>query len=233
MTHRHVRDVMTTEVRTVYIGAPVKVVAEELEAGRVSALPVVDDDRRVVGIVSEADLLHKITYQDDVDDWPRLLRRHRTDRAKAEAASAGTLMTSPAVTIGPGASVVEAAALMEHRNVKRLPVIDDTGDLIGIVSRRDLVRLFTRKDEDIRTEVEHEVFGRVLMLTPGTASAWVANGHVTLRGRLQRKSETEIAAELTRRIDGVVGVANSLTFGQDDTTYRALREDVASRGIFY
>lgn len=233
MTHRQVRDVMTTDVLTVYVGTPAKVIAEQLEAGHVSALPVVDDDRRVVGIVSEADLLHKITYQDDVDDWPRFLRRHRADRAKAAAASARTLMSSPAVTIGPGASVVEAAALMERHHVKRLPVVDDTGDLIGIVSRRDLVRMFTRSDEAIRTEVEQEVFRQVLMLTPGTAAAWVADGHVTLRGRLPRKSETEIAAELTRRIDGVVGVANSMTFDQDDTTYRALREDVASRGIYY
>ncbi|GAA3399298.1 CBS domain-containing protein [Cryptosporangium minutisporangium] len=233
MTHRQVKDVMTTDVRTVYVGAPAKVVAEQLEAEQVSALPVVDDDFHVVGVVSEADLLHKITYQDDVDDRPRLLRRHRADRAKAEAASARTLMTSPAVTIRPGASVVEAAALMERQHVKRLPVVDDTGELVGIVSRRDLVRLFTRPDEEIRSEVEQEVFGQVLMLAPGTAAAWVANGHVTLRGRLPRRSETQIVAELTRRIDGVVGVANAMTFEQDDTTYRALREDVASRGIYY
>lgn len=233
MTHRQVRDVMTTDVRTVFVGSPAKVIAEQLEAGQVSAMPVVDDDGRVVGVVSEADLLHKITYQDDVSDWPRFLRRHRADRAKAEAASAGTLMSSPAVTIGPGASVVEAAALMEQHHVKRLPVIDDIGDLIGIVSRRDLVRMFTRSDDEIRSEVEQEIFRRALMLTPGTAAAWVANGHVTLRGRLPRKSEMEIAVELVRRIDGVVGVASSMTFDQDDTTYRAFREDIASRGIYY
>ncbi|EXG82499.1 CBS-domain-containing membrane protein [Cryptosporangium arvum DSM 44712] len=233
MTHRKVRDVMTTDVRTVHVGSPAKTVAGQLEAGSVSALPVVDDDRHVVGVVSEADLLHKITYQDDADDLPRIFRRHRADRAKADGESARTLMTSPAVTIGPGASVVEAAALMERHHVKRLPVVDDTGDLIGIVSRRDLIRMFTRTDDEIRAEVEHEVLDRVLMLEPGTASAWVANGHVTLRGRLRRKSETEIAVALAGRVDGVVGVANSMTFDQDDTTYRALRDDVASRGIYY
>ncbi|MFI5960057.1 CBS domain-containing protein [Cryptosporangium sp. NPDC051539] len=231
MTHRTVRDVMTTDVRTVYTGSPAKVVAEQLDEGRVSALPVVDDELRVVGVVSEADLLHKITYQDDDhDEWARFLRRHRADRAKAEGASAGSLMSAPAVTIRPGASVVEAARRMERHHVKRLPVVDDTGELIGIVSRRDLVRVFARSDAEIRSEVEAEVFDRVLLLEPGTATAWVANGVVTLRGELARRTDVRIAVDLTRRVDGVVGVDDRLGYRVDDAANRGT--DVP-RGIFY
>jgi CBS domain-containing protein len=115
MTNRKVRDVMTADVRTVHAGSTVKAVAEQFDAGHFSAVPVVDDAGHVVGVLSETDLLHKITYQDDAGDRPRVLRRHRTDRAKAEGVSAGELMTVPAVTVGPNAPLAEAAGLMEHR----------------------------------------------------------------------------------------------------------------------
>lgn len=226
MTHRKVRDVMTTDVRSVYVGSPVKVVAEQLAAGRISGLPVLDDQAKLVGVVSEADLLHKITYQDDADDWPKLFRRHRVDRTKAEGVLARDVMTAPAVTISPAASVVEAATVMERRGLKRLPVVDEDDSLVGILSRADLVRLFVRPDQEIRDEVQAQVLDRVLLLPAGSATVQVTEGVVTLYGKLQRKSEAEIAVELTRRTDGVVDVIDKLTFVEDDTTYRALHQQV-------
>ncbi|EXG82450.1 CBS domain-containing protein [Cryptosporangium arvum] len=233
MTNRTVRDVMTTEVRTVHPGSSVKAVAEQFDLGRISAVPVVNEERHVLGVISETDLLHKITYQDDADGRPRLLRRHRADRAKADGMTAAELMTTPPVTVGPGASLTEAAGLMERTAVKRLPVIDESGALVGIVSRGDLIRVFTRSDADILREVEREIFLRVLMLPPGMASAEVTDGVVTIRGALARECETEVAGDLVRRVDGVVGVDNQLTYRLDDTTYRAIRDADAPRGVFY
>ncbi|EXG82457.1 CBS domain-containing protein [Cryptosporangium arvum] len=226
MSHRTVKDVMTTTVRIVYAGTPVKLIAEQLDFAGISAMPVLDDEADVVGVVSETDLLHKITYQDERDEWPRLLRRHRTDRAKAEGLVARDLMTAPAITIDADASVVDAARLMEKRDVKRLPVVNDTGKLLGIVSRGDLVRLFVRSDAQIRDEVEAEVFGRVLLHPPDVA-AEVTDGVVTLSGTLPRRSDVELAVEFARRIDGVVRVVDALAHVDDDTSYRALREQVS------
>lgn len=233
MTNRKVRDVMTSEVRTVHAGSSVKAVAELFDVGRFSAVPVVDDAGRVIGMVSETDLLHKITYQDDAADRPRLLRRHRVDRAKAEGSTAAELMTSPAVTVGPNASLAEAAGLMEHHSVKRLPVVDESGELAGIVSRGDLIRVFTRSDAEILREIESEIFRRVLMLPPGMASAEVTDGVVTIRGMLARECEADVAGDLVRRVDGVVRVENRLTYRMDDTTYRAIRDADAPRGVYY
>lgn len=226
MTHRTVRDVMTTDVRSVYLGSPVKLIAEQLDLAGITAMPVLNDDADVVGVVSEADLLHKITYQDDTEDWPRFLRRHRTDRAKADGLLARDLMTTPAVTIGPDASVVEAAQLMERRGVKRLPVVDTTGNLVGIVSRGDLIRLFVRSDEALRDEVKADVLDRIL-LSPSEVTAEVTDGVVTLCGNLRRRSDTELAVEFTRRIDGVIDVVNTLTYVDDDISYRAMRQQVS------
>jgi len=226
MSHRKVKDVMTTTVRSVYAGTSVKHIAEQLDFAGISAMPVLDEEANVVGVVSETDLLHKITYQDATDEWPRLLRRHRTDRAKADGLLARDLMTAPAITIDADASVVEAAQLMEKHNVKRLPVVNDTGKLLGIVSRGDLVRLFVRSDAQIRDEVETEVFGRIL-LHPAGVTAEVADGVVTLSGTLPRRSDAEIAVEFARRIDGVVKVVDTLAYVDDDTSYRALREQVS------
>ncbi|MFI5957330.1 CBS domain-containing protein [Cryptosporangium sp. NPDC051539] len=225
MTHRTVSDVMTNAVQSAYVRTPVKTIAERLDWAGVTAMPVLDDDAEVVGVVSEADLLHKVTYQDDADGWPRLLRRHRTDRDKAEGLLAQDVMTAPAITIAPGASVVEAAQLLERHRVKRLPVVNDTGKLVGVVSRADLVRLLTRPDDEILEEVRADVIGRVL-LSPEGVAVGVSDGVVTLTGTLPRRSQIGIAVEFARRVDGVIEVVDALTYTEDDTAYRALRAEV-------
>lgn len=217
MTHRTVRDVMTRNVTTVDEKTAYKTVADLLAAHRISAVPVVDADGRVAGVVSEADLLTKVEFEGGAEAGSFLeRRRHRSDRAKATGTSAGDLMTSPAVTITPDASVAEAARQMDRAKVKRLPVVDPDGRLAGIVSRRDLLRIFLQPDEAIRAEVIDQVFRRVLWTEPPHVSVEVQDGVVTLAGQLEQRSHVEIAGQLTAAVDGVVNVANHITYRTDD-----------------
>lgn len=233
MTQHTVSDVMTTDVRTVYTHSPVKQIADQLAAAGISALPVLDEEANLVGIVSEADLLHKITYQDDDNQWPRIFRRHRIDRTKAEGLLARDLMTAPPITISPTASVNAAATLMQHHGIKRLPVVNDQGTMVGIISRGDLVRLFVRPDEQIRIEIETDVLRRALQLAPNSATVSVLNGVATLDGQLQRKTQTAMAGELTHRVGGVINVVNTLTYIEDDTEYHAPHQEAGQPQVFY
>lgn len=206
---------MTTDVITVQRDAPFKEVARLLDEHSVSAVPVLDTDGRLVGIVSEADLLPK-EYRDRPGRLARLM--HRQELVKAEGDVAGDLMSSPAVTIGPDSSLADAAKLMMHERVKRLPVVSDSGDLIGIVSRADLVEAFLRPDEAIAREIDHEITSRVLLTEPSsTVDVTVDDGVVTLRGHLDRSTSVEIAEKLARSVDGVIGVKNELHFRWDDS----------------
>jgi CBS domain-containing protein len=217
MTHRTVRDVMTPGVATVEETTPYKTVADLLAERRISAVPVLDRDGRVAGIVSEADLLHKVEFNGDAAEGSFLDRQlHRGARAKAAGTVAKDVMTSPAVTIPPDATVVEAARVMDRRKVKRLPVVDADGRLVGIVSRRDLLGVFLQPDEAIRAEVLDDVFHRVLWVEPPHISVEVQDGIVTLAGKLEQRSLVEIAVRLTTAVGGVVGVVNHLTYQTDD-----------------
>lgn len=205
---------MTTDVITVRQDAPFKEVARLLDEHSVSALPVLDENDRLVGIVSEADLLPK-EYRDRPGRLARLI--HRQELVKAEGDVAAALMTTPAVTIGPDASLADAAQRMMHERVKRLPVVTDDGDLIGIVSRADLVEAFLRPDETIARELYREIDSRVLLTEPGTVEVTVDNGVVTLRGQLDRRSSVEIVEKLARQTDGVIDVSNELRYRWDDS----------------
>ena len=150
---RKVRDVMTTDVAYAHEGTSYKELVRLLATRGVSAVPVVDDQRHVLGVVSEADLLLK--QQHPADEFQRFLlegKRRRLERAKAGGVAAAELMTRPAVTVGPEATVAEAARLLRKHLVKRLPVVDPLGRLVGIVSRSDLLTVFLRPDEQIRRE---------------------------------------------------------------------------------
>jgi CBS domain-containing protein len=214
-----VRDVMTRSVVTVAPDVGYKQIADLLVDTGVSAVPVVDGDRRVLGVVSEADLLYKVEFN-GADVHAGLFERRRSRRAKQKAVgeTAAELMTSPAVTVAAGVVLTVAAQLMEGNDVKRLPVVDDAGNLIGIVARRDLLRRYLRNDEDIRTDVLEGVLVGVLWLDPIEVEVAVADGHVTLTGKVDRRSTAQIAARLTRGLDGVVGVTEDLEWGFDDTT---------------
>jgi CBS domain-containing protein len=218
MSTATVAEVMTRKVVAVSPGTGYKQIVDVLAEFAVSAVPVVDADLHVLGVVSEADLLHKVEFAGD-EVHARLLDRpgRRAAKAKAIGDTAAELMTEPVVTTGPDATIGEAARLMDQRHVKRLPVVDADGRLTGIVSRRDLLRPYLRPDSDIRGEVIGEVLEHTLGIEPDTIQVAVSGGRVTLSGRADRHSTAKIAARLTAAVDGVVGVDDELTWAFDDT----------------
>jgi CBS domain-containing protein len=214
---RRVRAFMTQDVVTVDEHASFKEVATLLTGRRVSALPVLDGEGHVVGVVSEADLLRKEEFPEGLPRG-RLLqgRRRRETRAKAAGGTASELMSSPAVTIGPDAGVAEAARLLHRHGIKRLPVVDPAGPLLGIVSRADLLKVFLRSDADIAREVRQQVLVRAMWVDPDTVVVEVRDGVVTLTGQLERRSLIPITVSLVRGLDGVVDVVDRLSFEFDD-----------------
>jgi CBS domain-containing protein len=211
---------MTTDVATVREEAPYREIVDVLATRRISAVPVVDDFGRVLGVVSEADLLHKVELVGQPYE-PRLFerRQRRQARVKAEAAVARDLMTAPAVTAFGHAPVVAAARSMDRERVKRLPVIDDLGRLAGIVTRGDLLKVHLRPDDDIRADVVQEVLHRVLAVEEGLVRVTVRDGTVRLTGQLDRRSSVGIAVQLAAQVSGVVQVVNELGYDIDDTVF--------------
>jgi CBS-domain-containing membrane protein len=212
-----VGDVMTRRVVTVGEQATYREVVEQLAEHAVSAVPVVTEDGRVVGIVSEADLLHKMEFA-GLEPHLHLLerKRRRAARAKASADTASDLMTGPAVVIGVGESLTTAAKLMDAERVKRLPVVDERGHLVGILSRRDLLRTYLREDGAIRHEVTEDVLLRSLWIEPDTVTVEVERGVVTLAGTVDRRSTVPLVARMVEAVAGVVEVRNHLSYHYDD-----------------
>jgi CBS-domain-containing membrane protein len=203
-----VHDVMTTEVATAGRNMSYKQVAKLTSDQRVTAIPVVTESNRVVGMVSEADLLRKAERR----SWRRagLSGRSRRDRAKAGARTAGELMTSPAITVSPDASLSAAARLMNAHHLRRLPVVNTAGELIGIVSRRDLMKVFLRPDEEIAAEV-NDVLGQILLADAGPVVVSVLDGVVTLDGGLDDEHLIRVASGLAAEVAGAVEVVSRLT----------------------
>jgi CBS-domain-containing membrane protein len=217
MIYRKIQNVMTREVVTVTEQTPFTEMVRLMAVHKISALPVVSEMGWVVGIVSEADLLRKEEYQEDYDgeNWLER-RRRRVDRAKAAGRTAAEVMSAPAITIDPDATVPMAAKLLAHHGIKRLPVVDDQHRLVGIVSRADLLRPFLRDDVAIHREIVDEVLQRTLWIEPATVLVTVQDGVVTLLGHLERKSLVRTAVHLTRTVPGVVDVVCRLTYELDD-----------------
>ncbi|MFB8265826.1 CBS domain-containing protein [Streptomyces sp. NPDC055955] len=195
MRHRCVADLMTPSAITVQPGTAFKEVARLLDEFGITALPVVDEAGRPVGVVSEADLLQK----------------HGSGTA-----TAADLMSAPAVTARPGWSVVRAARLMRRNQIKRLPVVDSGNHVIGIVSRSDLIQLFLRRDRAIQEEILEDILTRTLQLSPSALTVDVADGVVTLSGSVPRSSLVPIVLRLCQSVDGVVDVVDRLAYEQDD-----------------
>ncbi|MEV5953115.1 CBS domain-containing protein [Streptomyces sp. NPDC051987] len=226
MRHNKVGSVMTTDVVHAGYSTPFKEVARLLAEHRISGLPVVDEDDKVIGVVSETDLMARQATAPDPSGAKhraglgQLTRGGRRQEAKARARTAGDLMSDPPVTVHAENTIVEAARTMAERHVERLPVLDEEDRLVGIVTRRDLLQVFLRPDADIRAEVTDEVLVRALWLPPHTVDVAVTEGVVTLTGHLERRTETEIAVSMTRQIDGVVDVVDKLTYRLDDARVR-------------
>ncbi len=205
-----VRDVMTTRVVSVRKDASFRDMAAMLRGTRISAFPVIDDVGRVIGVVSEADLLVKEAVQADGASLVAALRHLRED-TKATGVSAGDLMTSPAITIGPDAPVQEAARLMYDRRIKRLPVVNPAGRLLGIISRVDVLAVFSRTDDEIEAEVVHRVVPDVLPVMPRDLTVTVADGIVTIWGQPESDQDRRAILDAVRHVQGVVAVRDRLT----------------------
>ncbi|HET6359018.1 CBS domain-containing protein [Streptomyces sp.] len=200
-----VSDVMTHTVISVGRRASFKDIVTTLGEWKVSALPVTEGEGRVVGVVSEADLLPKEEFRDSDPDRFTQLRR-LADLAKAGAVRAEDLMTAPALTVRADATLAEAARVMARRRVKRLPVVDANGLLEGIISRADLLKVFLRPDEDIADEVRSTVITHLFPAHAQPVEVTVTDGVVTLSGKIRNTSLVPVAARLVRAVEGVVDV---------------------------
>ncbi|MFF2514584.1 CBS domain-containing protein [Streptomyces sp. NPDC058086] len=226
MRQNKVGSVMATKVVTARYGTPFKEVARLLTEHRVSGLPVIDEDDKVLGVISETDLMVRQSGVPEPYGTPRrfrftgLTRGARRQAAKGHARTAGQLMSVPPVTVHADETIAEAARTMARSRVERLPVVDDEDRVVGIVTRRDLIQVFLQPDDVIRRQVIDEVLVRTLWLSPSTVEVAVYERVVTLTGHVERRSEAEIAVSMTDRIDGVVAVVDSLTYRLDDSHLR-------------
>jgi CBS-domain-containing membrane protein len=208
-----VKDVMSTHVVAVRQGATYKDMAAMLHEQRVSAFPVLNDDNKVIGVVSEADLLTKEALEGTV---PRtLLSRQERVRKQVNAITAADLMTKPPVTIGPDEAVTSAARLMFDRRIKRLPVISDDGTLIGIVSRADVLSVYSRPDAEIRHQVTQDLILGTFLCDPDRFTVTVKDGIVTIAGIPETTMVGHDIIDATRHTEGVVAVRDRLSYPQD------------------
>jgi len=219
-----VKDVMTGEVVAVRRDASFKEMAIRLRQYRVSAFPVIDENRRVIGVVSEADLLAKEALAGEHAGIPAAVTGilHHRDYKKSEGLTAGELMTHPAVTVRPGDSVEHAARLMYTLQVKRLPVVDAGGYLVGIVSRADVLTVFDRTDEEIHAEVVNDVILREFLVDPAMFTVAVADGVVTVRGNPETAELGRNLVTKIRGVQGVVAVRDELAYPPSERSVAGL-----------
>jgi len=233
---RRVGDVMTTSVITVDRITPYKEIARLLTEHRISGIPVLKMGREVVGVVTEDDLLaaqartaRRLRESTTRTWWPR--------RQQHAALTAGELMTTPAITVGPQVTIPAAARLMNTHHIRRLPVVDTRGRLIGLVSRRDLLSVFLRRDEDIAADIR-QVVDEILAADPGEAEVAVRNGVVTLSGTLDPKAGPHgdlipVAIRLMWAVDGVVDIVDKLGEAPTASAAEATRAAEATQAAFH
>ncbi|WP_327381670.1 MULTISPECIES: CBS domain-containing protein [unclassified Streptomyces] len=199
-----VSDVMTHTAVAIGREASYKEIVELMDQWKVSAVPVLEGEGRVVGVVSEADLLPKEEFRRDDPRLPDQME----EASKAGGVLAEELMSSPAVTVHPDATLAEAAQIMARKRVKRLPVVNGVGMLEGVVSRSDLLKVFLRPDEEIEEEIRDAVLAE--LAPPVDLQASVKDGVVTLRGSLRSRALVPLVARAIRAVEGVVDVRMEL-----------------------
>lgn len=223
-------DVMTRTVVVASQDLPFKELVALMHEHRVSGVPIVDADGHLVGIVTEADLLlveeeataprrkHRSAFLEWFINPKRL---HEIERRGADL-RAKDIMTREVVTGRPETGVHEAVKRLLDAGVKRLPVVDEENHVLGIASRRDLLGIYLRPDDEIRKEIEEDVIFRTMWLDPSSVGVEVGEGVATLRGQVERRSVKEILVELVARVTGVVGVEDLVTYRLDDREIRPL-----------
>jgi CBS domain-containing protein len=209
-----VKDVMTIRVVAVRHDTPFTAIAAALRQFRVSGFPVLDDEGLVIGVVSESDLLTKQALGGGEDDMPGgitgILRQHEMEKARATTAE--ELMTSPPVIVRPDDTVEHAARLMYLRRVRRLPVIDEAGQLTGIVGRADVLTVYGRPDAEIAEDVWKDILEAESPVGPGILEVSVSGGVVTLAGRPRTCAQGHDIVRRARHVQGVVAVRDRLDY---------------------
>ncbi len=197
----NVVDLMTIDVIAVSAGTGLREAARLMFRNRVSGLPITDDNGTLIGIISEADFLR--------------LEVERQEGTRDQGDTVGDVMSRGVVTVRPNVEIYEAAKIMAVQEVKRLPVVDDDDRLLGVISRADIVSIFTRPDDVVEDEIREDLIRRVMFIDPDDIQVSVGNGVVTLSGQVATRSEASMLEELTNRLDGVLGVQSELTWVED------------------
>jgi len=212
-----VAGVMSTNVIAVRENASFKEIAATLRDQRISAFPVIDEDSKVIGVVSEADLIAKEVFEDggEHNPGPPSGLIHRRDLEKANGVTARELMSQPAVTVWPDDTVRHAARLMYDRRVKRLPVVDGVGRLVGIVSRTDVLTVYNRPDKEI-CHLITDVIRQEFRTDPLSYRVTVQDGVVTLAGEPETAAIGQEIVRAVRHIEGVVAVRDRLDYPGTD-----------------
>jgi len=213
--HRNVGDLMTHTVHRVHPDTPFKEIAKTLADHDITAVPAVDAGDRPVGVVSEADLLRREAALPDAAGLLAILDIPPLEPGKV-ATTAQDLMSAPVVVARPEWTVVQAARVMDHHGVKRLPVVDDTGRLVGIVSRADLLRVFLRRDHLVREEISGDILDRTLGISADEVGVDVTDGRVTLHGTVERRGLIPVVMRLCEGVDGVIEVTGTLDYRTDE-----------------
>jgi CBS domain-containing protein len=212
-----VKDVMTTHVVAVRQNATYKEMATMLHKHRISAFPVLDDEDKVIGVVSEADLLTKEAHDGESRGFLEGILRHK-EQGKVTGVIAADLMTGPALVVGPGEPVTNAARLMYSGRVKRLPVVNSDGRLIGIVSRSDVLSVYSKPDEAIKNEIRQQVVLDTFLVDPNRFTITVKDGIVTLEGTPETNATGHEIVDAVRHLEGVVAVRDRLGYLPDERT---------------
>jgi CBS domain-containing protein len=207
---------MTSKVHVAGPSTPFKRLVQLIEENRISAVPIVNEQGVPIGVVSESDLLFKERRHELESAQILHPRKRRLERAKAEGLVAADVMTAPPITTRCDTTLPVAAREMQARNVRRLIVVDERGKIAGIVSRSDLLQVFLRTDDELRDELVSTVIPSLLLEYTDDIGVAVRWNVVTLSGEVDRRTDAEILARVTRELDGVVDVVDHLRYRWDD-----------------
>ncbi len=207
-------DVMTRSVVTSRVDEPLKIAVSRMIDNRVGLLPVTDDARHVLGVLSESDVIRKQESPTGSEQGRgRWLRRF--PERQVRGSTTGEIMTTPTYTVEESTTLPEAARIMDQYAITHLPVLDSENRLIGIVARADLLSVYLKSDQEIHDAIYRDIIDETMMLDRTSVTVAVENGVVTLAGRLESRNLVPILVQFVSMLDGVVGVKNHLTYRED------------------
>lgn len=209
-------DLMTTSIVSIGPEAPLKEAARRMIEAGVSGLPVTTGEGDLIGVITEADFVKSEAGRREEKRNRLLGWLFDRDRMPEGEKTVADVMTAEVISLPPTADHVDAARLMERAKIKRIPVVDE-GRLVGVVSRRDILRAFTRPDSEVIKELRDHVMRKVLWIDSSAIRITCADGNLHLSGRLETRSDAQLLAEFARRIDGVASVKDDLTWEVDNT----------------